>query len=154
MPGSVAEPQKGRHYCQGHHHGHESCAQPLPRRRATRFSSRLFCSHQRVRRLYLFLLCGGPFGLLVGAQRLWFLAPDVLCEPLFILFHHCSLLLRLCYPVAEPLVDHHFYWHTAILECLPQFVSIGNRHAPVILAVLDERRRLCFGDIRNRRRLL
>ena len=80
--------------------------------------------------------------------------PQVVIEPLQVVPHHGAHGLRLVDAVAEALVDDHRHRHAAVFQPLPQLVRVGDRHAAVVLAVLDQRRRLRLHDVRHRRRLL
>ncbi len=60
-----------------------------------------------------------------GPRELAF-APDVLRKPFFVFFHDGALLFRFGDAVAEALVDHHFYGHSAVFESLTKFVRVGG----------------------------
>ena len=68
--------------------------------------------------------------------------------------HHGSLRTRLGDPVAKAFVDDQLRFDAPVFEALAQLVGIGDRHAAIEFAVLDQRRRACLLDVRHRRGLL
>src|SRR5215471_4194034 len=94
-----------------------------------------------------------PYAILTRlvARRLF--APDVLAEPLVVVFQHRLLLLRLVDRMSEALVQYQLHRHVAILQGLIQLERVRRRHPLVLIAVLDQRWGLSAAHITDRRRL-
>ena len=65
-----------------------------------------------------------------------------------------SLLLGLVDSMAEAFVHNHLHRHAPIFQRLSQLIGVRDRYSLIQLAVLNQRRRLRFVDIRDRRSLL
>src|SRR5437879_1221952 len=70
------------------------------------------------------------------------IAPDVMIEPCEIVLHHRAHRFWFRDAVAIAFVNHHLDFHAAILQALSQFVSVGDGHAAIEFAVLNQRWRL------------
>ena len=75
-------------------------------------------------------------------------------EPGQIMLHHGAHRFWLRNAVTEAFVDDHLNFHAAIFQALPQFVRVGDRHAAIELAMLNQCGRLRIFHIRHRRSLL
>src|SRR5438876_3737905 len=97
---------------------------------------------------------GTPLPLI--ARGPWRGLEQILVEPLDVVLHRRPMALRLRRTVAdaaETLIHDQLRRHVLVLQPLVQFERVGQRHALIGGAVLDQRRRLRLFDVRNRRRL-
>src|SRR6185503_5663898 len=75
------------------------------------------------------------------------LAPDVVREPVEVVLQDGAVGLRLGDAVAVAGVDDHGGGHALVAQSAVELVRVGDRNPPVVLAVLDQRRRLRLLDI-------
>src|SRR5580698_6345161 len=82
-----------------------------------------------------------------------FLAPDVFAEPFVVMLDHRALLLRLVDGVPESFIENQLHRNAAIFQRLIQLVGIRRRHTLILIALLNQRRRLRAAHVSNRRGL-
>src|SRR5260370_39830841 len=81
-------------------------------------------------------------------------SPDVLCEPLVVVFHHRALLLGLVDGMAEAFIEDQLHRNAAIFQSLIKLERVGWRNALILIAMLDERGRLGVVHVEDRRSFL